>query len=66
MKRILLFIGFLVMAVTVSFPQEALVSPEVHRDGRVTFRLLAPEAHEVKVSGDWMPSEGVWPCFGYT
>jgi enterochelin esterase family protein len=63
MKRILLFIGFLVMAVTVSFPQEALqnqalVSPEVHRDGRVTFRLLAPEAHEVKVSGDWMPSEG--------
>ena len=45
------------------FSQEALqyqvlVSPEVHEDGRVTFRLYAPEAREVKISGDWMPQEG--------
>jgi len=62
MKRGILFIGFLVMAVSVSFPQEALqnqklVSPEVRQDGRVTFRVLAPEASDVKISGDWMPQE---------
>ena len=31
----------------------ALVSPEVHPDGTVTFRLRAPNANEVKVSGEW-------------
>jgi enterochelin esterase-like enzyme len=28
-------------------------SPEVLADGRITFRLLAPSATEVQVSGDW-------------
>ena len=31
----------------------ALVSPEVHPDRSVTFRLRAPNANEVKVSGEW-------------
>jgi enterochelin esterase family protein len=31
----------------------ALVSPEVHPDRTVTFRLRGPEAKEVKVSGEW-------------
>lgn len=35
-----------------------LVSPELHNDNTVTFRLLAPDAKEVRVSGDWMPMEG--------
>lgn len=30
-----------------------VVSPEILADGRVTFRLLAPEATSVSVSGDW-------------
>lgn len=30
-----------------------LVSPEILPDGRVTFRLLAPEATAVSVTGDW-------------
>lgn len=30
-----------------------LVSPEVRADGRVTFRLLAPDATAVSVTGDW-------------
>jgi enterochelin esterase-like enzyme len=30
-----------------------VVSPEVLPDGRVTFRLLAPEASRVSVTGDW-------------
>jgi enterochelin esterase family protein len=34
---------------------EAIVSPDVHPDGRVTFRLHAPKATEVAFAGDWMP-----------
>ncbi|MCX6626432.1 MAG: alpha/beta hydrolase-fold protein [Candidatus Solibacter sp.] len=30
-----------------------IVSPEILADGRVTFRLLAPEATSVSVTGDW-------------
>jgi enterochelin esterase family protein len=29
-------------------------SPEVHSDGKVTFRIQAPQADEVTVRGDWM------------
>jgi enterochelin esterase-like enzyme len=35
-------------------PQDALVSPEVHADRTVTFRLYAPKATEVTLTGDWM------------
>jgi enterochelin esterase family protein len=45
----------------------AVVSPEVAADRRVTFRLLAPEAKAVSVSGDFGPDtelrkggDGVW------
>lgn len=38
-----------------------LVSPEIHDDNTVTFRLQAPQASEVRLSGDWMPSEGWTP-----
>jgi enterochelin esterase family protein len=45
----------------------AVVSPEVAADRRVTFRLLAPEARAVTVSGDFGPDaamrkggDGVW------
>lgn len=40
--------------------QEALwggattTSPDIHEDHRVTFRILAPEASEVMLSGDWI------------
>jgi len=30
-----------------------VVSPEIHADHRVTFRLLAPDATSVSVTGDW-------------
>ena len=36
---------------------QALVSPEVGDEGRVTFRLKAPDARQVKLTGDWMPQE---------
>lgn len=49
----------------------ALVSPEIHADNKVTFRLSAPKASEVTISGEWMEGfgaseimakddEGVW------
>jgi enterochelin esterase family protein len=48
-------------------PNDTLVSPEVHSDHRVTFRLYAPKASEVIVAGDFGPEaklakddKGVW------
>jgi enterochelin esterase family protein len=39
-------------------PNDALVSPEVSADHRVTFRIYAPQAHEVTVGGDWAGASG--------
>jgi enterochelin esterase-like enzyme len=36
-------------------PRDSLVSPEVHSDRRVTFRVRAPKAERVTLSGSWMP-----------
>lgn len=53
---------FMVMAFTVQ-AQEAIllasdiVSPEISNDGKVTFRVHAPHARTVKISGDWLPPE---------
>jgi enterochelin esterase family protein len=51
-------------------PNDRLVSPEVHPDRKVTFRIYAPKSSEVVVRGDWMEGgkpvaltrdkEGVW------
>src|SRR6185369_121123 len=51
-------------------PPDNLVSPEVHADRRVSFRVRAPKAAEVTFFGDWMPvgsaekmtkdASGVW------
>jgi len=42
---------------------EEIISPEIHEDNTVTFRVIAPKANEVKISGDWMPPEGWIPGF---
>jgi enterochelin esterase-like enzyme len=50
-----------------AYSQEALwgeneiISPEIHDNREVTFRLSAPNAGEVKITGDWMPVEGWVP-----
>ncbi|MDE3198853.1 MAG: esterase [Acidobacteriota bacterium] len=36
-------------------PPDNTVSPEVHPDRTVTFRVKAPKASEVTLYGDWMP-----------
>ncbi|MEA3460982.1 MAG: alpha/beta hydrolase-fold protein [Bacteroidota bacterium] len=40
---------------------QEILSPEIHENGTVTFRLKAPKAEVVKLSGDWMPREGFIP-----
>jgi enterochelin esterase-like enzyme len=35
-----------------------VVSPEVLRNNRVTFRIYAPEAENVSIIGEWMPGYG--------
>lgn len=40
---------------------EEILSPEIQEDKSVTFRLSAPHAEEVRISGDWMPMEGWTP-----
>ena len=35
-----------------------IISPEIKDDNTVIFRFLAPNATEVKISGDWMPVQG--------
>jgi enterochelin esterase family protein len=58
---------FLIMASITSYAQQALwgaaeiVSPEINADNSVTFQYVAPDAKEVKLSGDWMPAEGWTP-----
>jgi enterochelin esterase family protein len=39
-------------------PNDTLKSPEVLSDGRIVFRIYAPKASEVTVSGDWI-SQGL-------
>ncbi len=38
-------------------PGPPYLSPEVHNDGRVTFRIQSPKAGEVTLNTDWMPSD---------
>jgi enterochelin esterase family protein len=63
---------FLACIPALAQPQQrpAVVSPEVHSDRRVTFRLEAPKASEATLFGDWMTvgdklpmtkgDDGVW------
>src|SRR5215204_3674828 len=68
------FIAIVSLVVLVASPASAQRggpaprSPEIHPDGRVTFRLAAPNATEVRVSGDFLPApqplqkdeKGIW------
>jgi len=66
-KQIMISLAILFFAGSTAFAQQALgggqdiLSPEIHEDKTVTFRLQAPNASEVKLTGDWMPAEGWVP-----
>ena len=57
MKRIISIVAAMSVCIALSaqehiFDPRNLVSPEVHSDASVTFRLYAPEASEVFLTGD--------------
>ena len=60
MKKFTLLFTLLLMC-AMSFAQQALwggapvVSPEIHDDNTVTFRLKAPKAAKVQLTGDFLP-----------
>jgi len=66
-KHQILVFGFIAALSISSHAQQALyggtevISPEIHEDHTVTFRVQAPEADEVLLTGDWMPVEGWVP-----
>jgi enterochelin esterase family protein len=66
MKK-LIFIAIALLTMHTSPAQQALwgganiISPEVKSDNTVTFRFVAPNAKEVKISGEWMPAENWQP-----
>lgn len=55
------FISFQSSAQQALYGGGEIVSPEIHKDSKVTFRVQAPLADEVKLTGDWMPAEGWVP-----
>ncbi|WP_026947479.1 esterase [Algoriphagus marincola] len=65
MKKLLLLSNFLFVLALSSTAQEALfnaqqiVSPETHEDNSVTFRLFAPNAETVEITGDFLPTTKV-------
>ena len=67
MKKNIILTALFVMVCWSTFAQQALsggsdlVSPEVHENKTVTFRIFAPKAAEVKLTGDWMPADGRMP-----
>jgi enterochelin esterase family protein len=62
MKKIILFALSLLISGT-AFTQQAIfggqniVSPEIHPDNSVTFRLFAPHAMKVEITGDFLPTQ---------
>lgn len=68
--RKILFFSVLMLVCTVAFAQQALwggapvISPEIHDNNTVTFRLKAPKAVKVQVTGDFLPTQKIKTPFG--
>jgi len=58
---LLLITGFNAVAQQALWGATEIVSPEVKADNSVIFRFQAPNAKEVKISGDWLPVQGWIP-----
>jgi len=60
MKRVITLIAAMTLTVS-AFAQQSLMggqtakSPEINPDGTVTFRIIAPKARQVQVTGDFIP-----------
>ena len=68
-RRFFLLVLFIAFGIS-SFAQQALfggqqiISPEINDDNSVTFRLMAPNAESVIVTGDFLPTEMVQSPMG--
>jgi len=66
-KQIVISLAILIFAGSTALAQQAIgggqdiISPKINEDNTVTFKLEAPNATEVKLTGDWMPAEGWVP-----
>src|SRR5215211_1507939 len=53
-------LGLVLLLASAAFAQttrpDSTASPEVHPDRKVTFRIRAPKASEVTLTGDWRPT----------
>jgi len=61
-NKVALITLFAAMAISLNAQQALFAppkkpSPEIHSDNTVTFRLLAPTAKEIRLSGDWMSTQ---------
>lgn len=69
MKQLSILSALLLMCIT-SFAQQALwgnsqiISPEIHEDNTVTFRLRAPKAVKVEITGDFLTPQEIDTPFG--
>lgn len=52
----ILLIGFNASAQEALFGGPPILSPEIHRNNSVTFRIYAPNADSVQVTGDFLPT----------
>jgi len=69
MNKSIFFALFLLLSAT-AFSQQALfggqniISPEIRSDHTVTFRLYAPEANKVEITGDFLPTQKMKTSMG--
>ncbi|NDV95919.1 esterase [Dysgonomonas sp. 521] len=69
MKKILILSAIMLIHVA-TFAQQALwggapvISPEIHNDNTVTFRLKAPGATNVQITGDFLPTQKMDTPYG--
>jgi enterochelin esterase-like enzyme len=61
LKQFLAILAILVISVQVNAQQRRtarVVTPVIHENNSITFRLVAPDATKVTLSGNWMPASG--------
>lgn len=60
MNKLNVIVCLVIMAFTINTAssqarrQRPIISPEIRSDSKITFRLMAPEAKTVKLTGNWM------------
>jgi enterochelin esterase-like enzyme len=64
LSLMLFFTGELMLAQQIPFGAQPIVSPEIHDDQSVTFRLSAPNADSVQITGDFLPTIKVQTPYG--